>query len=200
MELSEMKKRFKTGLLKIRAQLIRKPENLLRFASLLIAILISACVFVFRGQLNQLGNYGYVGIFLLSIAGNATIVLPMPVILTAFLGGSIFDPVIVGVVTAAGATIGELTGYLAGVGGQPLLENHKKTQRINKWLDRHGLLALFFLAAIPNPFFDLAGIAAGALRFPLSHFLLATWLGKTVKFLGFALLGAESVSLLEKFL
>lgn len=181
-------------------QLTKKPENLLRLTSLLLAISISACAFVFREQLMDLESYGYIGIFLLSLAGNATIVLPVPALLTAFLGGSIFNPVIVGVMGAAGATIGELTGYLAGVGGQPFLENHKKSRRISKFMDRHGFLTLFVLAAIPNPLFDLAGITAGILRFPLSHFLLATLAGKMVKFLAFAFLGAGSVSLLEQFL
>lgn len=181
-------------------QLTKKPENLLRLLSLLLAIFISACAFVFREQLMDLESYGYVGIFLLSLAGNATIVLPVPALLTAFLGGSIFNPVIVGVIGAAGATIGELTGYLAGVGGQPFLENHKKSRLIGQFMDRHGFLTLFVLAAIPNPLFDLAGITAGILHFPLSHFLLATLAGKMVKFLAFAFLGAGSVSLLEQFL
>jgi membrane protein YqaA with SNARE-associated domain len=39
-------------------------------------------------------------------------------------------------------------------------------------------------------FFDLAGIAAGALRFPLWKFILACWLGRTILYVGFVVLAA----------
>ena len=38
--------------------------------------------------------------------------------------------------------------------------------------------------------FDLAGIAAGVLRFPFWKFLLACWLGRTILYIGIALAGA----------
>ena len=45
----------------------------------------------------------------------------------------------------------------------------------------------------PNPLFDLAGMAAGALRMPVAKFLLWAWIGKTIKMLLFAYAGATSV-------
>ena len=39
---------------------------------------------------------------------------------------------------------------------------------------------------MPNPLFDVAGIAAGALRYPLWQFLLVVGSGKMVKFFVFA--------------
>ncbi len=44
-----------------------------------------------------------------------------------------------------------------------------------------GGLTVFVLSLIPNPFFDLAGIAAGVLRYPVSRFLFFCWLGNTIK-------------------
>jgi len=38
--------------------------------------------------------------------------------------------------------------------------------------------------------FDLAGIAAGALRFPLWKFILLCWLGRTILYIFIALSGA----------
>src|SRR3990172_6607872 len=90
--------------------------------SILFAIVVSVVVFIFRDNLVSLQNYGYLGLFLLSILGNATIILPVPIILTAFIGGAVFNPLIVGVVVSLGATIGELTGYLAGIGGGVIIE------------------------------------------------------------------------------
>ena len=47
------------------------------------------CLFFFRDKLINFESYGYLGIFVISVLGNATIVLPVPVILTAFLGRDI---------------------------------------------------------------------------------------------------------------
>ena len=60
--------------------------------------------------------------------------------------------------------------------------------------------ALTRLAAIPNPTFDVAGIAAGALRFPLSRFVLACGLGKILKNVAVAFVGAESLDLFGRLL
>ena len=158
--------------------------------SLALAILISVLIFLNRDKLGDLENYGYLGIFLISILGNATIVLPVPVILTAFLGGGIFNPLVVGVVASLGATIGELTGYMAGISGRGLIENKGKIEKVKNWMSKHGLWTLFVLAVIPNPLFDLAGIVAGATRIPVYKYLIVVWLGKLIKFLAFSFLGA----------
>ncbi len=155
-------------------------------------------VYLLRDRLQDAAGYGYPGLFLISILGNATIVLPVPTLLTAFLGGAIYHPVLVGVISAAGATIGELTGYLAGLGGQAIVENRALHDRFQGWMNRYGLIALFVLAAIPNPFFDIAGIIAGMSRMKVHTFMLLTWAGKIVKLVIVALLGAGSVDLLDR--
>ena len=53
-------------------------------------------------------------------------------------------------------------------------------------MGHHGGLVLFILSVVPNPFFDAAGIAAGALRYPVWRFLGLVWMGKTLKYLGTA--------------
>lgn len=166
---------------------------------LIFALLISVLVFVYRDKFVHLEGYGYFGIFLISVLGNATIILPVPVILTAFIGGGIFNPFVVGIVTAVGAAIGELTGYLAGYGGKVVVKNDRKLERIEGWMKKHGLWVLFVLAVIPNPFFDLAGIVAGATGVPVYKYLIVVTLGKMVKFIAISYLGAGSVGLLERY-
>ncbi len=171
----------------------------LQYAALAIALAITVGVYLLRDRLEDVAQYGYLGIFLISILGNATIILPVPTFLTAFLGGGVFNPILVGVISAAGATIGELTGYLAGVGGKAIVEDRALYERFRGWMERYGLFALFALAAIPNPFFDMAGIIAGVSRVKVTTYLAVTWAGKIVKFILIALLGAGSVDLLESF-
>lgn len=160
-----------------------------KILGLVLAVVISVAVFAFRNRVADLKGCGYLGIFLISILGNATIILPVPVILTAFVGGGIFNPFWVGFITAAGASIGELTGYLAGAAGQIVVAKDKRLQRIEGWMQKYGLVTLFVLAAIPNPAFDLGGIVAGATKIPVWKYLLAVGLGKAVKFFFFAFLG-----------
>lgn len=165
---------------------------------ILFAVIISVVVFVFRDKFVDLKNYGYLGLFALSILGNATIILPVPIILTAFLGGAVFNPLIVGVVVSLGATIGELTGYLAGLSGGEMAQDNPKVQKIKKWMDKYGLWALFALAAVPNPLFDLAGIVAGATKIPVYKYLIVVWLGKLVKFVAISYIGAGSINAIDK--
>ncbi|MCJ7739676.1 MAG: VTT domain-containing protein [Anaerolineae bacterium] len=173
--------------------------RLLRFAGLILGVGITIVVYLLRDRLQDVKEYGYAGLFLISILGNATIVLPVPTMMAAFVGGGVLNPVLVGVISAAGATIGELTGYLAGVGGQAIIENRALHERIERWMDRYGLFALFFLAAIPNPFFDVAGIIAGMSGVPVTTYMLVVWAGKIVKFVLIAYLGAGSIGLLDSF-
>ena len=169
-----------------------------RYAGIIFAVIISIMIIVFRDQLKVVGNYGYIGLFLIAVVGNATIVLPVPTLVTAFAGGSVFNPVLVGVISAAGATIGELTGYIAGRSGTAIVENKEVYNRFKNWMDRYGLLALFILAVIPNPLFDVAGIIAGLSKMKVSTYLIVVCAGKIVKFLALAYLGAGSSKLLDQ--
>jgi uncharacterized membrane protein YdjX (TVP38/TMEM64 family) len=66
-------------------------------------------------------------------------------------------------------------------------------------MDKYGLWALFVLAVVPNPLFDIAGIIAGATKIPVYKYFLVVSLGKLVKFVTISYLGAGSVNLIEKF-
>lgn len=174
--------------------------RLLRIGGFLLAIGISALIILERDRLSSLGHYGYPGIFLISMASSATILLPAPGIAVVFATGSVLSPLLVGLAAGLGETLGELTGYLAGASGRAIIEDRERYQQLVEKTRRYGLFVVFFLSMVPNPAFDLAGIAAGALRFPLSSFLVACWVGKTIKTTVIALLGAGSLGLLSHLL
>ena len=174
--------------------------NFLRVLVLLIVIGISVYIFMIRDQAAKFAAYGYPGIFLISILANGTILLPAPGIVLVFAMGGVFNPFFVGLTAGAGAAIGELSGYLAGFSGQVLAEKTKIYQRIESWMSRYGMLTIFVLALIPNPFFDLAGMAAGALKMPLHKFLIACLPGKIIKMWIFAYAGAYSINWLVNFM
>jgi uncharacterized membrane protein YdjX (TVP38/TMEM64 family) len=74
------------------------------------------------------------------------------------------------------------------------VDDSKLYQRLRDWTERYGQWAILVLAIVPNPVFDLAGAAAGALKMPLSQFLIWAGIGKIIKMLAFAFAGAQSAT------
>ena len=132
---------------------------------------------------------GYPGVFLLALSGSAAIVVPLPGTAAIFLGGVFLVPVFVGLVAGVAEAIGEITGYVIGYSGQGIVKKNRFYRRVELWLRRRGAVAILIFSVIPNPVFDLLGIAAGVLRYPLLKFLFYTWIGKTVKNTGLAYAG-----------
>ncbi len=159
--------------------------------AIILAISISISIILFQDQIRQLGSLGYLGVFLISLLGNATTLLPAPSLAFVFLlSGTLPSPVLVALAAALGAALGETTGYLAGYAGSGIISNSKTYQKIHKKVEKYGVLAIFFIASIPNPLFDLAGIAAGALKIPWWQFFLATFAGKLIVTMTISLTGS----------
>jgi membrane protein DedA with SNARE-associated domain len=114
--------------------------------------------------------------------------------------GAIFNPIGVAVAAGMGAAIGELSGYAAGFSGQGVVEKAATYQRLVEWMRKHqrlAYLAIGVMAFVPNPLFDVAGMAAGALKLPVWKFLAACAAGKILKMLMFSYAGYYSVGWLE---
>ncbi len=124
---------------------------------------------------------GLLALFLINVLSSATLILPLPGLALTPLAATVADPLLVGLIAGTGQTIGELTGYLAGYSGRKALGMDARTQRMTAWMRRWGAAILFVLALIPNPFFDVAGIVAGATRMPLRLYILAAGSGKILK-------------------
>lgn len=167
------------------ADVSNKPR-LLRWLALFLAVALSLAIIWltahYQHDILKWGQgTGLLGLFLISIIGNATLIVPVPGYALSCAAGLIYAPWLVGVVSAGGAALGELTGYLAGYGGQALLPPGRFYAWLRNFMERHGMLAIFLLGAIPNPVFDVGGLIAGAVRLPVWKFLLAAWAGKTIR-------------------
>jgi membrane protein DedA with SNARE-associated domain len=169
-----------------------------RIAAFSIFLLIIVTVTLTQGSVPDMTRLGYAGAFLASLISSATIILPVPGLAVTFaLGATLPSPILVGLAAGLGETVGELTGYLAGYSGQVFVEDRERYERLAAHMRRHGPWVIFLLAAIPNPTFDLAGIAAGALRVPVHIFLLACFPGKVLKTTLVALAGAGLLPVLQ---
>lgn len=164
-----------------------------RILALLFVVAISIYIFSIRDKAQELEKYSYPGIFLLSFLSYATVILPAPGVAVVFTMGAVFNPCLIALVAGTGAALGELTGYLAGFSSQPVIERSNIYDRMVSWLNKNGPLSILLLSAIPNPFFDLTGAAAGALKMPVYKFLFWTWIGETIKMLVFAYAGSTSL-------
>ncbi len=150
---------------------------------LVFALIITAVLL--RDRLPHYQSIGYVGIFVLSFLGSASILVPVPGIAAVCAGASpgllgLF-PLWVAILASVAEAIGELSGYLLGFSGRGFAENVRIYPRVERWMQRQGWLALLLASSVPNPFFDFIGIAAGTLRYPVLQFLVAVWAGKLIK-------------------
>jgi membrane protein YqaA with SNARE-associated domain len=160
---------------------------------------VGAAVY-FRDRVQELKQYGYMAVFLVGLVSNATLIFPVPGLAVSSVMGGVFNPWVVGIVGGVGQAMGELTGYMAGYSGQTLVDGNPTYDRLMHWMERYGMLTVFVMAIIPNPVFDLGGIAAGTLRFPVWKFLVSCAAGKVVKNIVFALAGYYGIETLFKLL
>lgn len=165
--------------------------------SIIATILVfSVAIYFSAALLSDIEAYGYLGVFLICVIASAVLIVPIPAIAVVFGMGAILNPWLVGLMVGLAEPIGELTAYMAGYSGRAAMENRKFYARFMNWMRRRGSVVLFLFAAIPNPFYDLAGAAAGALRYPLWKYLMVLFFAKTVKGLLVALAGYWTLRLL----
>jgi uncharacterized membrane protein YdjX (TVP38/TMEM64 family) len=167
--------------------------TILRILAVLAVVGITVYIYSIRDRVEEFAAFGYPGIFLIALMANATVFLPAPGLAVVFAMGSIFNPIGVALSAGTGGAIGELSGYLAGFSGQAVVERTDIYKKISPWIEKYGGWAILVLSAIPNPFFDLAGIAAGVAKMPFWRFLLFCWIGQLIKTLIFAYAGAYSI-------
>jgi uncharacterized membrane protein YdjX (TVP38/TMEM64 family) len=173
--------------------------NSLRVIALLAVVGITVYIFSIRDRIAEFERYGYVGVFVVALLANATVLIPAPGLAIISAMGSVFNPLGVGLAAGTGGAIGELSGYLAGFSGQAVIERTEIYDRIRPWVQKFGGWAILVLSAIPNPFFDAAGIAAGIVKMPLRTFLISVWIGQIIKMTFFAYAGQSSYQALENY-
>jgi membrane protein YqaA with SNARE-associated domain len=180
---------------------------------ILLAAFLGTSVPVAFGWLgeDEFHRYGYAGIFAANFLGTATGFIPVPGLTAAgqaLIVAGADDLFVPGVVVAGslGMTLAESTAYLTGSIGRGLAEERQMPlkgrigrvmHRMAGWVDwlmaRYGFLTLLVLSAIPNPFFEFAGITAGAVRMNFTRFIVAVGIGKTVRVILLVTLGKEIV-------
>jgi len=184
-----------------RAPLWRLEYTLLIGVALLMTAFAIA-FFYFGADTSNLKSWGYAGVFLINLVGSASILLPSPAVASVFGGGALLDDILgvpafiwVGLIAGFGESLGEFSGYAAGYGGRIVFENRPEYERVHRWMERHGTISMLVLSSFPNPLFDVAGVAAGAVRMPIKRFYPAVLCGKVIKDTYLAAVGGLSATI-----
>jgi len=155
-----------------------------------IVLLLTIFMFMIKSYVTDFQELGYVGAFIISLIGSATVIIPVPSWVIVFTMADVLNPVLLGLVVGIASALGETTGYLMGVGGASLvsIKNNKYFGHINSWLSNHSFWTLFLFSLIPNPFFDFAGLVAGASNISYKNFIIPVMIGKCLRFVILAIL------------
>ena len=163
-------------------------ERLLQYTILGVGlglVVATSAILVVMGDLTNPDYWrrlGYPGVFLFSFLGSVSLVLPVPgIIAVCGAGGLELFLIGVAVLSGTGETLGEISGYAIGYGGRSVVERRRFFVRLRSWMEHRGGWIIFLVSVVPNPAFDLIGIAAGSARFPFRRFLAIVWIGKTIK-------------------
>jgi len=174
----------------LRALTSRRARRVARLAAALLAVTaLSLAVFIAPVNWSLLGHYGYVGVFLITLLASGALVVPVPYLGVIVVAGTFLDPLAVALVAGVASALGELTGYILGKSGRAVVPRNRWYVAMEKGMRRYGAPVICVSAAVPNPFFDIAGILAGATKLPIWVFLPATFLGKSLRFFLLATLG-----------
>lgn len=187
------------------------PRGLiLGFLTVVVIGLVAGTAIPFAaGWLSQkdLETFGYPGIFLANFFGTATGFVPVPGLTAAGQGlivaeSKSLNPFGVVIAGSLGMTLAESTAYMTGAVVRGVAEDRpmpvggrigRRMHRAAGWVDwlmaRYGFATLLALSAVPNPFFEFAGITAGAVRMNFWRFLAAVGIGKTVRVILLVIVG-----------
>lgn len=149
-----------------------------------------------RKPLEGYAPYAYLAVFIATLLSTATVVLPAPGLAVVLAAAAKFNPFWVAVAASLGATLGESTAYFVGYWGSKAIvkRNIGIYNRAERWMRRHGMVAIVAVAFLPLMLFDFVGIAAGVLRFPFWRFLLAVYMGRLPRSLIEAYMGSGIIN------
>jgi len=162
-----------------------------------VLIIILAALNLNMGQIMQnivswfedkIGLWGiYIGVFVISIFGNFTVIFPIPYTLALVTVATrpsigLLDIFIMGLFAGAGAGIGEASAWLLGRASKEILEEsmEKQVNRAKKWVDKRlAPIIIFLFAATPLPD-DAILLFIGLLGYALWKTIIWCFLGKIV--------------------
>ncbi len=154
-----------------------------------VVVFVSICAVLWYNDALVLENVGYGGVWIISFIAAGSIIFPLPgpaAVCVAAAPDFGLNPLAIGLISASAEALGEMTGYIAGVSGKSLIQRQRLFSRVQGLVQRRGGIILFIGSMVPNPFFDLIGIAAGSVSYPIKKFLIVVFFAKAIKSISIA--------------
>jgi membrane protein YqaA with SNARE-associated domain len=136
------------------------------------------------------------GVFAVAALDGAAVGLPMDVVVGGYVAQNHARLLLYVLMAATGSALGSLVIYAIGYkGGEELLRKRvspKRFEKLHEAFDKHPFWSLMFPAMLPPPTpFKLFALGAAVAEMSIGHFLLAIFLGRTLRFLVLGILVVE---------
>jgi membrane protein YqaA with SNARE-associated domain len=127
-------------------------------------------------------SYGYLGVFLISLIGSSSIIIPIPYMVIIFSLGmqrNLFNPFLLAISGGVGSAIGEFIGYFLGYFGRTVIseKQQNKMNYVLRLFRRYGSISIFIFALTPLPD-DLLFIPLGIMRYSFIKAFIPCIIGK----------------------
>lgn len=155
---------------------MEKYRKIFGWASAVITVgLLFVPLLLFRDVGEMARHIGYTGYFFLSCLGVSTYTLPFLV--------HKLDPMLLVLIGSFGLTLDEFFAWYAGSTSDTLDDSNRWYRKIQAFVKRYGLYAIFGLSLLPLPggLYAVSDFAAGHFRIPFHTFFLVSFLGRFVR-------------------
>jgi uncharacterized membrane protein YdjX (TVP38/TMEM64 family) len=166
--------------------------------TLFLALAITIPFYLLREEMLALGDWGYLGAFLVNGLSSASIVLPAPGGVLIAIMGQDFNPLLIGIAAGIGGSLGGATAYILGAATTQKVQKGRWFPRLARRFHRFGAIIVFVFALTPFLPGDFASLIAGAVRYPLRKYFLYNGIGSIIKMTAIAYMGAEFLDLGER--
>ena len=130
-----------------------------------------------------MNTYGYFGLFGVSFLGSLILFVPMPYFFLVVIASASqkFDPTIIGIISAIGATTAKVIIFQLSYTGSKLMSEsaENRLKPFMRLVSKYGGIAAFLAAITPLPD-DLVYIPLGLARYGRMKFILFTLAGKII--------------------
>ena len=167
---------------------------------LLATTALVGLTFLMLPLLKDLGPWGYVAAFFINLFSSASVILPGPGFGAIIVMAKDLNWFYLGLAAGVGGTFGEVTGYWLGRQGHDSIEKSRVYRVMESWMTRFGGWFIFSAGLIPIMPIDVAGVIAGATRYPVWRFLVYLGAGKVIKTIAVLYVAAKAFEWAEPYL
>lgn len=146
-------------------------------------------------NIHKFKRYGYFGIFLCCLIGNVALFSP-GASLISILGGRHFPILLVGLMAACGALLGEIVSYNVGRVSGNTVDNQFWYEKVNEFMDKNGFFTVLLVSAVPSPIMNISGIVSGATDYSFLKFIIASFCGNWLQYTITAGIGYLSINII----